>query len=87
MTCLSCQQRREMMKRRAMQISRPAKSEVNTRQTVPARSCAGCMSKATPQGWVNVCPLCFAQSDAKPTPHTGQPKCAENCNRLTENQK
>lgn len=79
MACTACQRRREAMLRRARTIE--PRSPVKP-YTVVSQACAGCTSRVTPNGWINVCPICYAKSEPKPTPHTELPKCLNSCARL-----
>ncbi|MGL5013422.1 MAG: hypothetical protein ACRC6V_03905 [Bacteroidales bacterium] len=64
--------------------ARTIEKRLPVKANVVATSCSGCNSRVTPKGWINVCPICHAQSDPKPIPHTGAPNCQSGCARLAK---
>lgn len=88
MACEGCRRRREAMRRAAetfsnnirSMLNKPTKQEPTTAKNV--LPCAGCLSRVTTKGWVNVCRSCNAQSDPTPSPSDNPPKCESTCPRL-----
>jgi hypothetical protein len=79
MACEGCRRRREALKRMASNVINSVTRAVSP-SPEPAQSrgtaCAGCTTKATSAGWVNVCRICLGQSDPTPSPnHSNEPKC------------
>ena len=84
MGCSACERRRQAAKAFAVNIFKSIKPETKpeTKPQDPTdnnvrTACANCKTHVRSYGWVNVCTLCGADSEAKPTPHTEKPKC--NC--------
>lgn len=84
MSCSACERRRQAAKAFAVNIFKSIKPETKpepkpqdpTDNNVRT-ACTNCKTHVRSYGWVNVCTLCGAESEAKPTPHTEKPKC--NC--------
>lgn len=79
MACEGCRRRREALKRMASNVvntvARTFGSDPQPAQSRSA-SCAGCTTKATSAGWVNVCRICLGQSEPTASPnHSNEPKC------------
>ena len=81
MSCPACERRRRALERARSVTERSVNS--NQKRTVqqPTASCTGCVSRVTPEGWVNVCPICYGTSKPTPFPTSKLPECKPNCKR------
>lgn len=85
MACEGCRRRREAIRRAAHTFTESIKSVMNrTTQDKPKQApiaCAGCLTRVTPKGWVNVCRTCNSTSTPSPSPNDAEPNCTYNCLR------
>ena len=86
MACEGCRRRREAIRKAAETFANGVKAVLHRNNTPEQTSknvlpCAGCLSRVTAKGWVNVCRLCNAQSDPTPSPSSNPPKCDPSCPR------
>jgi len=80
MSCSACERRRQSAKAFAVNIFRSVKPETKPADSTENNknlACQNCKTHVKSYGWVNVCTVCGAESEAKPTPHKEKPKC--NC--------